>query len=591
MTDVNQLITEHLDVWTAATEKKSGAGRGNNGAVTLYGVKKLRALILELAVRGKLVPQDENDGDVGAYFDEILRLRNELVRHGKTKKAKKLDAIAKSEIPFSAPESWAWARLQDLSGYIQRGKSPKYAEDGRVQVVSQKCVQWGLFDLEKARFINDESVESYGPERFLRSGDILWNSTGTGTVGRVLAVEVEDDQTLVADSHVTVVRSISGCPKFLEVYLSSAGIQDRIEPTHDRSLVSGSTKQVELNVSTVIALPVPLPPLAEQHRIVAKVDELMGLCDALERQAEDGLKAHQTLVETCLATLTNSQSPEEFTQNWARIETHFDTLFATEESVAKLEAAILELAIRGLLVPQDPDDEPAAIWLERSTRTRDKLVKAKAIRKPKATKDVDGLPKPYALPESWTWARLPEVGELARGKSKHRPRNDRRLFDGGEYPLVQTGDVARANPFIVESESFYNDFGLQQSRLWPSGTLCITIAANIADTGILSIDACFPDSVVGYIPFEDYVDVTYFDYFIRTAKNDLEHYAPSTAQKNINLEILGEVLVPLPPKAELNRICGRVSDLLKLCKTLRQRIREAQGASVKLADTLTSKIH
>ncbi|SEW05148.1 type I restriction enzyme, S subunit [Aliiroseovarius sediminilitoris] len=591
MTDVNQLITDHLDVWTAAIEKKSSAGRGNSGAITLYGIKKLRALILELAVRGKLVPQDENDGGVAFYLDEILRLRNELVRHGKSKKTKALPEVAKGEVPFDVPESWVWTRLQDVTGYIQRGKSPKYAEDGQVQVVSQKCVQWGQFDLEKARFINDASVDTYGPERFLRSGDILWNSTGTGTVGRVLAIEVENDQTLVADSHVTVVRSISGCPRFLEVFLSSAGIQDRIDPTHERSLVSGSTKQVELNVSTVTALPVPLPPLEEQNRIVAKVDELMGLCDALERQAEDSLKAHQTLVETCLATLTNSQTPEDLTQNWTRIEAHFDTLFTTEESVARLETTVLELAIRGLLVSQDPSDEPAATWLERAIRTRDKLVKAKTIRKPKATKDVDGLPKPYALPESWTWARLPEVGELARGKSKHRPRNDRRLFDGGEYPLVQTGDVARANPFIVESESFYNDFGLQQSRLWPRGTLCITIAANIADTGILAIDACFPDSVVGYIPFEDDVDVTYFDYFIRTAKNDLEHYAPSTAQKNINLEILGEVLVPLPPKAELSRICDRVSDLLKICKMLRQRIRDLESSSVKLADTLTSKIH
>ena len=114
--------------------------------------------------------------------------------------------------------------------------------------------------------------------------------------------------------------------------------------------------------------------------------------------------------------------------------------------------------------------------------------------------------------------------------------------------MVQTGDVSKADPVITTYTGLYNETGLSQSRLWPKGTLCITIAANIAETGILGFDSCFPDSVVGFIPHDSSINVGYFDYFIRTAKDHLEEFAPSTAQKNINLEILGNLLVPLPPK-------------------------------------------
>src|SRR5207248_9312825 len=135
----------------------------------------------------------------------------------------------------------------------------------------------------------------------------------------------------------------------------------------------------------------------------------------------------------------------------------------------------------------------------------------------------------------------------------HRPRNDPALFDTGTHLMIQTGDVARSRGVINTYTSKYNDFGLSQSFKWPKGTLCITIAANIADSGILSFDACFPDSVVGFVPAAVFPNARYFEYFIRTAKSDLLEYAPATAQKNINVAILSAVLIPLPPIAEQRR--------------------------------------
>jgi type I restriction enzyme S subunit len=189
------------------------------------------------------------------------------------------------------------------------------------------------------------------------------------------------------------------------------------------------------------------------------------------------------------------------------------------------------------------------------------------------------------LPDSWTWATLSQLGELNRGKSKHRPRNDPTLY-GGAYPFVQTGDVREADTVVRLYHSTYNEKGLAQSYLWPEGTLCITIAANIADTAILGFDACFPDSIVGLLSRPEHCSIAFVEYFIRTAKEELDRYAPATAQKNINLQTLIQVAVPLPPLKEqlvivnelerrfsiIEQLEATIEDSLKRSESLRQSI-------------------
>ena len=196
---------------------------------------------------------------------------------------------------------------------------------------------------------------------------------------------------------------------------------------------------------------------------------------------------------------------------------------------------------------------------------------------------------PFALPSGWTWARFPELGIFERGKSKHRPRNDPKLFSPGIYPLIQTGEVARSTGLINEVHSYYSELGLDQSKLWKKGTLCITIAANIADAAIMGFDACFPDSVVGFVPAQPIADPSYFLYFIRTAKADLLRFAPSTAQKNINLGILETLLVPLPPLAEMGRIVAKVDALMALCDALKVSLSDAAQTQRDLADAITER--
>ncbi|MCZ8533372.1 restriction endonuclease subunit S [Psychrobacillus psychrodurans] len=177
-------------------------------------------------------------------------------------------------------------------------------------------------------------------------------------------------------------------------------------------------------------------------------------------------------------------------------------------------------------------------------------------------KDIE-LMEPYKISNGWKWLKLSEVGELNRGKSKHRPRNDPKLF-GGNYPFIQTGDVAKAGKYVTSYKQTLSEFGLLQSRMFNKGTLCITIAANIADTALLGFDSCFPDSVVGFNTKHSYISNEYVHYYITTIKEELEHYAPSTAQKNINLKVLNEVLVPIPPEEEYLKIIHLIPKLEKI---------------------------
>lgn len=176
-----------------------------------------------------------------------------------------------------------------------------------------------------------------------------------------------------------------------------------------------------------------------------------------------------------------------------------------------------------------------------------------------------------ALPDGWAYVYLQELGDLGRGKSKHRPRNDPRLF-GGPYPFIQTGEVKAANKIIRTFDQTYSEFGLAQSKLWIKGTLCITIAANIAETAFLGFDGCFPDSVVGFSAFEKLTQSEFVDYFIRSARSKIDAYAPATAQKNINLTTLENLVVPYCSILEQNEAVMILDERFSVIEQLEQTI-------------------
>ncbi len=183
---------------------------------------------------------------------------------------------------------------------------------------------------------------------------------------------------------------------------------------------------------------------------------------------------------------------------------------------------------------------------------------------------------------------LSTLGDLSRGKSKHRPRNDSALFEKGKYPFIQTGDVKAASKYISDYSKKYGEFGLQQSKLWPKGTLCITIAANIAETAFLGFDTCFPDSVVGFTPGEDILP-EYVRFFIESQKKRLWAFAPATAQKNINLDTLEKLTIPYCSLEEQQQIVREIDSKVTICDSIEKTVDTALQQAGALRQSILKK--
>ena len=256
-------------------------------------VSNLRKSVLQEAIQGRLMPQNPDDEPASVLLQRIRDEKKRLVKEGKLKKKDVVDSTIfrgddnkyfekvgneivciDDEIPFEIPHTWRWIRLDSVCEYIQRGKSPKYSLIKKYPVIAQKCNQWSGFTIDKAQFIEPETLQSYGEERKLQDKDLLWNSTGLGTLGRMAIYysKLNPYELAVADSHVTVIRPLKKyvLSEYLYAYFTSHTVQSVIEDKSD-----GSTKQKELATSTVKSYLIPLPPIEEQRRIVAKIEEVV----------------------------------------------------------------------------------------------------------------------------------------------------------------------------------------------------------------------------------------------------------------------------------------------------------------------------
>lgn len=531
------------------------------------GIKKLRELILELAVRGKLVPQDTSDEPASELLKRITEEKARLVAEGKIKKQKALSERDAEDPAFELPAGWAWARLADVVNVLN-GRAYKKEE---LLDAGTPVLRVGNLFTSNHWYYSTLTLEE---DKYCNPGDLLfaWSAS--------FGPFIWHGERSIFHYHIWKLDF------YAKGQLSKHYLYNwLLERTQEIKAAGHGVSMLHMTKDKMEKLVVPVPPLAEQHRIVAKVDELMALCDRLEAQQADAGSAHAQLVQALLDSLTQASDATDFATNWQRLAEHFHTLFATTSSINALKQTLLQLAVMGKLVPQDQNDEPASKLLERISNTR----LNHRDKKQKSIADISEVEKPFELPGNWAWVTLPAVGELARGKSRHRPRNDPSLYTEGNVPLIQTGDVARANGVVKTYSALYNAKGVEQSRLWPTGTMCITIAANIGDSAVLGFDACFPDSVVGFTPDFPELDVRYFEFFLRTAKSHLEDFAPSTAQKNINLEILGLLCVPLPPANEMHRIIAKVDQLTVLCDHLNSYLNQARQLNEQLASALVER--
>ncbi|WP_413521132.1 restriction endonuclease subunit S [Psychrobacter glacincola] len=578
---INPLITDHIDIWTSSILAKSTSGRGSSKKYELYGITKLRELILELAVRGKLVPQDPNDEPASVLLEKIAAEKSQLVKEGKIKKAKPLAYISKDEKLFDLPGGWEWCKLGNIASY----GNPFKAESDTV-----KLTTWilELEDIEKgtSRLLNKirfSERQFKSTKNVFSENDVLY-----GKLRPYLdKVIVADESGVCTTEIIPITCHDKLLPHYLRYFLKSPNfIEYANSSTHGMSLPRLGTDKA---VNSIIAL----PPVKEQHRIVAKVDELMQLCDDLEQQTEASIGAHATLVEVLLTTLTDSADANELAQNWARLSENFDSLFTTEQSIEAFKQTALQLAVMGKLVPQDPNDEPASVLLERIDEEKSRLVKEKKIKRAKPLPLIDDDEKPFKLPRGWEWCKLGNLapqfqnGASSRGDKEGKPITVLRLADIKNWQI----SLADTRTLPISPSS------IDRYLLADSDILIIRVngSADIVGRFITckrNYDAIYCDHfirmrfpIISFSP--DYLFLLGSSNLVRDRISDL--FISTAGQKTVNQGHLSSLVIPLPPLAEQHRIVAKVDELMQICDQIKDKLQQSQTTQVQLTDALVEQ--
>ncbi|EOG7625549.1 restriction endonuclease subunit S [Vibrio parahaemolyticus] len=562
---VENLITEHIDIWTSAVKTRSTSGRGSSKKLELYGIKKLRKLILELAVHGKLVPQDPNDEPADILVQRIMAKKKELLADGTLKKAKKSkvhDAIISAE---ELPLGWVAADFGDITFNLDAQRIPLS--------VSERKGRQGIYDYYGASGVID-SIDAYLFDKPL----LLIGEDGANLVNRSTPIAFMARGKYWVNNHAHVIDGISeDFLIYLSLYINSISLIPYIT----------GMAQPKMNQAKMNSILVLLPPEKEQHRIVAKVDELMTLCDQLEQQTEASIEAHQVLLTTLLDTLTNSADANELMQNWARISEHFDTLFTTEESIDQLKQTILQLAVMGKLVPQDPTDEPAAELLKRIAEEKAQLVKEKKIKKHPAVEPIGELGD---IPQSWERIVVQDFADIKLGSTPSRHESK---YWNGDIPWVSSGEVANNIIYDTNEKITHDGFMNSSTSIIPKRSLLMAIIGQgktRGQTALLEVDACTNQNVAAFIFNENFVIPEYVWLWAKSKYDAHRQGGHGGAQPALNAKKVRSFAFPLPPTSEQKKIVERVEEIHSVCDHLAARLKEGQNTQIQLTDAIVGQV-
>ena len=504
------------------------------------GIKKLRELILELAVRGKLVPQDPSDEPASELLKRIAEEKARLVAEGKINKQKPLAAIAEEEKPYKLPDSWAWVRLPDVyySVSVSGNKllSSQISEEGIFPVVDQgkRFV---------AGYTDDESLLIRLPGPVVVFGD--------HTTERKY---VDFDFVAGADG-VKILRPVLLDEKFFWWHLVGLKLEGR-----------GYARHFKVLNDAFFAL----PPKGEQSRIVTKVDELMALCDRLEAQQADAESAHAQLVQALLDSLTQTTDTTDFAANWQRLAEHFHNLFTTESSIDALKQTLLQLAVMGKLVPQDCSDGHASELLALKT---------------------DGE-FCSTLPIGWVCVKGEDVAGLVDPHPSHRTPP---VVLGG-VPYIGYSDISFSTGINFEKARKVGSvvFTEHQARYQlKEGDFVFGKIGTIGKPFFLAppFNYCLSANLILIQPNLEYVAPRYLAFYFDSPifLAVLERDKTNSTHAVFGIKKARETLVPLPPLAEQHRIVAKVDQLMALCDQLKTRLTQARQLNEQLASTLVEQ--
>ena len=513
------------------------------------GVTRLRKLILTLAVQGRLICRSGiycgNDRyPVRALNDESSRVADQDQLVGKLSKG------------------WVLEPLGNLVEVLDNLRKPVTKEDRRPGPYPYFGAS-GVVDYVDA-YLFDEPLVLVGED------GAKWDA-GESTAFMIAGKSW-------VNNHAHVLRPDR--TKLLDAYLVMFLIALDLQP-----YVTGMTVP-KLNQGRLVSIPISVPPLDEQKMIVARVDELMQLCDALEAKGRLEAQQHARLLETLLGTLTDSTTPEELAANWQRVAEHLDLLLDRPEAVDVLEQTVLQLAVRGTLVRQDANDEPASHLLRRIRSDKDRLVAEGKIKGDKPLAMLDSCEVPFDIPVGWDWVRLGSIAGIERGGS---PRPIEAFLtdslDGLNW--IKIGDTEKGGKYITSARERIRPEGLSKTRKVYPGDFLLTNSMSFGRPYITQIEGCIHDGWLRISPpsslNKDYLYLLLSSSFMREL---FVAAAAGGVVQNLNADKVRGVPIPLPPLAEQTRIVTRVTELLHLCADLRQRLAASQATQSRLAEAL-----
>ena len=536
--------------------------------------KQLKNSILQWAIQGKLVPQDPNDEPASVLLEKIRAEKARLIKEGKIKKDKKESIIYRGEdnsyyekftdgkvvciddeIPFEIPESWSFVRLGVICNYLHRGKTPKYGNQKILPIIAQKCNHWDQLYIDRCLFSDIDYILKYKEEQFLQKGDIIINSTGGGTVGRtgyIDATVFEKFDKFVADSHVTIVRPNKLVShRYIYHYLLSPYIQIGIEER-----CTGSTNQIELRTTTISDYLVPIPPVEEQKRIVEKVESMLPVVTRYEK-----------------------------------LQRNLEHLNSTLPSLIK--KSILQEAIQGKLIPQDPNDEPASVLLQRIKEEKQRLVKEGKLKKKdvvdsiiykgddnKYYEQVDGETVditediPFDIPNGWTWCRLKAICTIFTGATFKKEDS---TTDKKGIRILRGGNILPFKINFNADDIFLPPNFVKENILLQRNDIVTPAVTSLENIGKMArIKDNLVDVTVGGFVFilRLYYSSDWLSKYLLAVMSSptIIEYMKSITNKsgqafyNIGKERLGTTLLPIPPHCEQHRIVSQIEKIFSEIK-------------------------
>lgn len=554
---IANLLEQHFDTAFAAPD----------------GIKKLRELILTLAMQGKLVEQDPNDQPASDLLKDIERERVSLEGSKARRKGRELSPIKLYEIPYELPRGWEWVRLNDALD-VRDGThdTPKYVNVG-YPLVTSKNIYTGALSLEDVKCISKEDHAKISERSKVDKGDILFAMIGS--IGNPVIVDSDLEFSI---KNVALFKFfLKGKPsnRYLHYYLILA--------QENMKAISSGAVQSFVSLGFLRNYQFPLPPLPEQHRIVARIDQLMARCDELEKLRNERDEKRQTVHAAAIMQLLDATdgSALDF------IRQHFSELYSVKENVAELRKAILQLAVMGRLVPQNPNDPPASELLKEIEAEKQRLIKAGKIKKPKPLSPINAEEIPYDLPKGWEWVRLGDIGVWKSGSTPSRTNSS---FYGGDIPWVKSGEVKQGR--IKTTEENITQAALDKCSLHINEKGSVLIAmygANIGEAGILEIEAATNQAVCACKTYT-YFDENYLLYLITSLKPYFISQGAGAAQPNISREKIVATIFQLPPLPEQHRIVARIDQLMALCEQLDQQINAAVCKQTEILNAVMAQL-